>query len=499
MAEDDTSGMVALVPSSDDIARLAVDGGDPPEELHLTLRYLGDDVTGWEPALKASLVAAMRKLADKLGPVPADVFAHAVFNPNGDRFDPATVYLVNGNFQIRQLVCQLVERVLGEVPPTFPTYIPHVTAGYGLPFERLAYTGPVVFDRLRVALGSEVHDFPLGVTLTLSNTLEMSKNTGRYASSSTPLGPGDLWKTEGLELPHYIRNVARGIMRQGKSKSQAIRLAVAAVKRWARGGSDVSPEVRAAAAKALAAWQAARAKAKATPNKRSDHSSTAVAMDLANDQPRVPAGNASAGQFMAHLREDFPTEPRTEPVPTISEGNLPALRETLGTIDGDRMTREQRDELARELLLAAARVASPIDLASDTATDPVVEKIYRRLRAKGIPEERARVLAEQAAKRAKTKTPGKTATLSGDRPTVELATPPRLRQPARKAAASEGHALPDGSFPMRTRAELADAIRAWGRAVAAGKARQVKALMLKRARALGVSPKVTDQIKALKG
>jgi hypothetical protein len=38
----------------------------------------------------------------------------------------------------------------------------HITAGYGVPVESLTYTGPVVFDRLRVAIGDTVVDYPLG-------------------------------------------------------------------------------------------------------------------------------------------------------------------------------------------------------------------------------------------------------------------------------------------------------------------------------------------------
>lgn len=37
---------------------------------------------------------------------------------------------------------------------------------------------------------------------------------------------------------------------------------------------------------------------------------------------------------------------------------------------------------------------------------------------------------------------------------------------ARAKAAQEGHALPDGSYPIRTCAELDDAIHAYGRAPA---------------------------------
>lgn len=67
------------------------------------------------------------------------------------------------------------------------------------------------------------------------------------------------------ELPQYIRIVRNGLMKQGKSEAQATALAVAAIKRWARGGDNVSPKVQAAAAKALAEWEAMKSK-KAVPS-----------------------------------------------------------------------------------------------------------------------------------------------------------------------------------------------------------------------------------------
>lgn len=62
-------------------------------------------------------------------------------------------------------------------------------------------------------------------------------------------------------LPKYIRIVRNGLMRQGHGESRATALAVAAMKRWARGGDNVSPKVQAAAAKALAQWEAMKAEA----------------------------------------------------------------------------------------------------------------------------------------------------------------------------------------------------------------------------------------------
>jgi hypothetical protein len=80
-----------------------------------------------------------------------------------------------------------------------------------------------------------------------------------------PGGPG-LWHHKGLMLPPYIQNVAHAIMRHGHTKSQAIQLAVGAIKNWAHGhdgrGNRIHPDVQAAAAAALAAFEAARATTK---------------------------------------------------------------------------------------------------------------------------------------------------------------------------------------------------------------------------------------------
>jgi len=92
--------------------------------------------------------------------------------------------------------------------------------------------------------------------------LQESEKTAGYSVTHAPLGkPGGpgLWKHKGLQLPAYIQNVARGIMKTGKTMSAAIASAIAVVKRWAAGGGHVSPEVKAAAAKAVAEWEKLKA------------------------------------------------------------------------------------------------------------------------------------------------------------------------------------------------------------------------------------------------
>lgn len=183
-----TGGMIALVPAEP--SALAVDGGDPAEELHLTLAYLGDDVTGWAPEQRDAVHQVARMLADGntlvegepgaptdvfdtsfTGPFTASVFAYGVFNPDGgperDK-DPATVYLFGDGAElihnVRDSALTALEggQLAQALPEQHRPFQPHVTAGYGLDVGALTFTGPVEFDRVRVALGDDVTDYPLG-------------------------------------------------------------------------------------------------------------------------------------------------------------------------------------------------------------------------------------------------------------------------------------------------------------------------------------------------
>lgn len=194
-----TSGMIALVPANPNMLR--VPDGDPAEDLHLTLAYLGDQVNEWDPELVAAVHRVAREATDyramvariraeqaergedpqevgrpykspaQEGPLTATIFSHAVFNPNGDNgHDPATVYQFDGSGDrsgIEQLAMEMqhdVQRAVGTelFPEQHHPFVPHVTAGYGVPVGNLTYTGPVEFDRLRVAIGDNVTDYPLG-------------------------------------------------------------------------------------------------------------------------------------------------------------------------------------------------------------------------------------------------------------------------------------------------------------------------------------------------
>jgi hypothetical protein len=168
--EKSTGGMIALYPRADDAYKLAVPGGEPPEELHVTLAFLGDDVSGIDPT---DLLNQLPQVLDNVTVITARIMGHALFNPDGgddpeDPKEPCAVYLVGDSEQLPELHSDIMDLIRGypSVPEQHVPWIPHVTGGYSLPIDALSYTGPVLFDRVGLAFAGNTKFFPLmGSTL----------------------------------------------------------------------------------------------------------------------------------------------------------------------------------------------------------------------------------------------------------------------------------------------------------------------------------------------
>lgn len=168
-AEVHTGAMIALVPTSEDARRLALAGFEEPEQLHVTLVYLGEAADLDEEA-RAAILDVVRRYAT--APVTARAFAVNLFNPDGD--EPCLVLGIgnDGGPELEQLRSNVYSAVRGlagaEVPENHTPWIPHITLAYAdvvsllaaLP-RALERIGPVSFDRIRVAFGGEVTDVPL--------------------------------------------------------------------------------------------------------------------------------------------------------------------------------------------------------------------------------------------------------------------------------------------------------------------------------------------------
>ena len=168
--ESHTGAMIALVPRDVDAARLAVDGGEGEEQLHLTLAFLGAASTV-PPAARGEIIEQLLHHAVDV-PITGSAFAVAEFNPQGD--EPCVVLIVGDDTgrleELQQSVCETLGAIHDDgwvMPEQRSPWIPHVTLLYAedgdVDVESLAeLTGPVIFDRIRVAFSDEVVDIPLG-------------------------------------------------------------------------------------------------------------------------------------------------------------------------------------------------------------------------------------------------------------------------------------------------------------------------------------------------
>lgn len=146
-----TGGALLLWPHEDDARALAVPGGEPWQDLHLTLYFFASDVTA-EP-LPVELISALDLELDAFPTINLNLFAQAVFNPTGD--EPCAVMLGGDSPMLSTLRHEVLPPLVSMFGPQDPDlynqhepWIPHVTIGYGMPFDRLPEPRRMVFDRV---------------------------------------------------------------------------------------------------------------------------------------------------------------------------------------------------------------------------------------------------------------------------------------------------------------------------------------------------------------
>lgn len=161
-----TGAMVALVPSADDLARLAVEGGEDAAELHLTLAYLGEADLIDEEMRSRIIEAAGSHFTEAFTTEASSII---VFNPHNPDMETAIVLGLKGEGMVdnQASVMSAVRGVYNGTPDQHKPWIPHVTLKYTddlLSEDQkvfLSRLGPIKFDTLRFAFGGEVVDVPL--------------------------------------------------------------------------------------------------------------------------------------------------------------------------------------------------------------------------------------------------------------------------------------------------------------------------------------------------
>jgi 2'-5' RNA ligase len=165
-----TGAMVALRMTDADAERMAVEGGLPPHEMHMTLAYLGESADISDEA-REKIVRGMGRIAKKVGgPLEADAFSVNAFNPGDANDRPTAIVMgINGAMlgSLQQGVCKTLGNCEGfAMPEQHEPWTAHTTLAYDGDLSKMEQyadrVGPLTFDRLRVAFGDDVTDIPLG-------------------------------------------------------------------------------------------------------------------------------------------------------------------------------------------------------------------------------------------------------------------------------------------------------------------------------------------------
>lgn len=186
-ATEHTGAMIALVPSDEDLTRLAVPGGEPREELHLTICYLGE-AAKIPPFMRVRLLDAMHRIAQMTPVVDAMGFGVAVWNGANAETPTAVVLNVSGGEleDVYEDVWNSLQHAydsVDDIPEQYEPWVPHVCLAYsdnaGLIAQLQDREGHIRFTKLRVAFAGQVTDIPLydGSDLTSPGDSEMSEDT----------------------------------------------------------------------------------------------------------------------------------------------------------------------------------------------------------------------------------------------------------------------------------------------------------------------------------
>lgn len=191
--EPHTGAMIALVPSDADLDRLVLETGEPRDQLHLTLMFLGEtaDIDDETRNVLRDKIAGSASMYG--GPVEATAFAAAMFNPDGE--SPCWVLQVGGeplvdlldNAQLDVMAAQSIGT--WEAPEQHQPFCAHITLAYTddstLIEEVTTRVGPITFDRLRLALGDEVVDYPFGSAATVESDDEGADVTNALTADAS--------------------------------------------------------------------------------------------------------------------------------------------------------------------------------------------------------------------------------------------------------------------------------------------------------------------------
>lgn len=171
---DFSTGMMVALPIPPDLAsQLAVEGGLSPEELHITLGYMGDMTDTPLPDI-ARLHSDLAHVASRHLPLSGQLGGIGVF-PRGDEGHP--IYVPADVPGVNELALDVWQALSDNSLPARRDhgFTPHVTISYHASDDPPAYTpvdpSPVTFDRIMLKIGSDAFHYGPGVSMNPQTTL----------------------------------------------------------------------------------------------------------------------------------------------------------------------------------------------------------------------------------------------------------------------------------------------------------------------------------------
>ncbi len=124
-----TGTMVALHLPREIAEQVAIPGGESPESMHVTVAYLGKNLTEEQ---KSCALAAVRRISQKSGPIKATLGGVGRFSASHTSEGKDVIYLSVDSPDLTRIRPQLLEELAadGIEPSNAHGYVPHVTLAY---------------------------------------------------------------------------------------------------------------------------------------------------------------------------------------------------------------------------------------------------------------------------------------------------------------------------------------------------------------------------------
>ena len=151
-----SGAMVALYPSAEVAEHLAVEGGSPAGELHVTLAFLGDRAAVEDPA---GLAAQVQSAIAGTPPLSGEVGGIGIFPDKGDGTPVWVPVDVPGLAELRGSVVGALDAA-GTPQVSEHGFTPHLTLGYDLPGLDPVDPTPVTFDTAYLVVGDDRYPIP---------------------------------------------------------------------------------------------------------------------------------------------------------------------------------------------------------------------------------------------------------------------------------------------------------------------------------------------------